>query len=161
VPVTSLSVRIHLHIDPAYAGRINRARLRRAIRLAIDCGGNHRGVELTVVVTDDAEVKRLNHTHRGVDAPTDVLSFGFADAGEPFPSSPALTAYLGDIVIAYPRAEEQAADYGHTADDELLLLAVHGALHLLGYDHEKLSARAQMWRVQKAVLARLGIPWQA
>ena len=161
VGISPNQVRIHLQIDPAYLRRIRRTRLREAILAALCCGSEERSVELTVVITGDAQVKELNRTYRGVDAPTDVLSFGFADAGQPFPFSSAPRDYLGDVVISYPRAEEQAVAYGHTANDELLLLAVHGALHLLGYDHEKLAEQEQMWRMQGAALTRLGIAWQA
>jgi probable rRNA maturation factor len=161
VGISPNQVRIHLRVDPAYVGRIRRTRLREAIRAALDCGCEERSVELTVVITADAHVKELNRTYRGVDAATDVLSFGLTDASQPFPSSSAARAYLGDVVISYPRAEKQAAAYGHTTDDELLLLAVHGALHLLGYDHEKPADQEQMWRMQGAALTRLGITWQA
>jgi probable rRNA maturation factor len=67
---------------------------------------------------------------------------------------------LGDIVISYPRAVEQAAEYGHSVLDELLILAVHGALHLLGHDHESAEDKEEMWCAQAEVLAELAIPWQ-
>lgn len=154
-------VTIHLQVDCAFVRRIRRTRLSQAVRAALDCGGEKRSVELTVVITDDIRVKELNRTFREVDAPTDVLSFGFADADQPFPSCFGANTYLGDIVISYPRAEEQAAAYGHTTDDELVLLAVHGALHMLGYDHKQPAEQEKMWRAQGAALARVGLAWQA
>ncbi|MCU0488418.1 MAG: rRNA maturation RNase YbeY [Anaerolineales bacterium] len=84
--------------------------------------------ELTVVLTDDAQVHELNRQYREVDAPTDVLSF---PAGETDPDSGNL--YLGDIVISIERAEAQARAEGHSLEDELRLLVVHGVLHLLGH----------------------------
>ena len=65
--------------------------------------------------------------------------------------------YWGDIVISYPRAAEQAARYGHSVEEELLTLVVHGTLHLLNYDHECIEDRERMWRLQDDVLERLGI----
>lgn len=111
--------------------------------------------ELTVVIVTDAEIADLNEQFRGVDAPTDVLSFP-ADAppirieGEPH--------YWGDIVIAYPYAAEQAQREGHTLMDSLRLLVVHGTLHLLGYDHDSAEQRAAMWAAQADSLRALGIP---
>jgi probable rRNA maturation factor len=73
--------------------------------------------------------------------------------------------YLGDVVISYPRAEAQAATAGHLVLDELRLLVVHGALHLLGYDHQDPSGKNKMWAVQAEVLESLGCtftqPWDS
>jgi probable rRNA maturation factor len=115
---------------------------------------------LTIVVTDDVHVRRLNRDYRGVDACTDVLAFG--DRPEPgaFVSAPEASVYIGDVVISYPRATEQAADYGHAVEEELSVLVVHGVLHLLGYDHETPEDRDEMWRLQGAALGRLGLCWQ-
>ena len=106
--------------------------------------------ELTVVLTDDAQVHELNRQFRDVDAPTDVLSF---PVGETDPDSGNL--YLGDIVISIERAEAQASAEGHTLEDELRLLVVHGALHLLGHDHADEEEKARMWAAQSEVLAQL------
>jgi probable rRNA maturation factor len=106
--------------------------------------------ELTVVLTDDAQVHELNRQYREVDAPTDVLSF---PAGETDPDSGNL--YLGDIVISIERAEAQARAEGHSLEDELRLLVVHGVLHLLGHDHADEEEKARMWAAQSEVLARL------
>jgi probable rRNA maturation factor len=90
--------------------------------------------ELSIAIVDLAEMTTLNETYRGKEGPTDVLSFecddlcAVSDADEPLA--------LGDVVIAPEVAESQAAEYGHTVEEELNLLLVHGVLHLLGYDHE-------------------------
>jgi probable rRNA maturation factor len=115
---------------------------------------------LTVVITDDVQVKELNRTYRGVDASTDVLAFSAADEEGTFVPSPETPAYFGDIVISYPRAVEQAAAYGHSAEEELSILVVHGVLHLLGYDHERMEDRVEMWSTQSTALATLSIHWQ-
>lgn len=106
--------------------------------------------ELTVVLTDDVQVHELNRQFRAVDAPTDVLSF---PAGETDPDSGNL--YLGDVVISIERAETQARAEGHSLEDELRLLVVHGVLHLLGHDHADEEEMARMWAAQSEVLAQL------
>lgn len=109
------------------------------------------GSSLTVAITNNDEVARLNQDYRGIDAPTDVLSF-------PMDGMPGDTPYLGDLVIAYPYASDQARRLGHALEDSLGLLVVHGTLHLLGYDHDTIERRAQMWAAQEGALVELGIP---
>jgi probable rRNA maturation factor len=127
---------------------------------------------LTVVVTSDIAVQTLNRTYRGIDAPTDVLSFAAHDADDesdeesgagrvhlvtPAELADELAAYLGDIVIALPYATRQAAHYGNSVDNELLLLTVHGVLHLLGYDHATPEEDDAMWNMQSAVLRTMTV----
>jgi probable rRNA maturation factor len=93
-----------------------------------------------------------------VDAPTDVLSFGDDGPATPFVGQPDAPRYLGDIAISYERVLAQAADYGHSVSRELAYLAVHGALHLLGYDHERGPDGAAAMRArEEAVMAALGL----
>lgn len=88
--------------------------------------------DLSVLLTDDSEIHQLNREYRGVDRPTDVLSFSQQE-GE-FPSiAPDL---LGDVVISLETAKKQAVEQGHSLEEELFILLAHGILHLLGYDHE-------------------------
>jgi probable rRNA maturation factor len=88
--------------------------------------------ELSLVLCSDPFIHRLNQQHRGVDAPTDVLSFPMRDEGDPNDEDPV----LGDVVISVHKAARQAAEHGHALEHELRVLLVHGFLHLLGYDHE-------------------------
>lgn len=89
--------------------------------------------ELSIAVVELVEMSELNSVHRGKTGPTDVLSFPCDDLCAVFgPDEPVI---LGDVVIAPEVAESQAAEYGHTVEEELNLLLVHGVLHLLGYDH--------------------------
>ena len=122
----------------------------------------HEGVtgqgELSVVITDDDEVHDLNRRFRGVDAPTDVLAFG--EAGEEgrdtaFVTAPDAPIMLGDVVIACPRAQEQAVEAGHPLAAEIQLLVVHGVLHLLGYDHAQPEEKTVMWARQDEILHTL------
>lgn len=91
------------------------------------------GTELTVLLTDDAEMQRLNHAFLGVDSPTDVLAF--PDEAEDFIIGMAQNPALGDIAIGMETATRQAAEHGHSLDAELAHLLVHAILHLRGYDH--------------------------
>ena len=89
-----------------------------------------------------------------MDRPTDVLSFPAAEGGE-FPAIP--DSFLGDIAISLPRAEAQAEEYGHSLLRELSFLAVHGTLHLLGYDHMTDEDRAEMFARQNEILEKMRI----
>jgi probable rRNA maturation factor len=113
------------------------------------------GSGLTLVITGDDAVHALNKQFRGVDAPTDVLSFPVDPP--PVPEAEDYR-YLGDIIIAYPRAAAQAQQAGHSVEGELLLLVVHGTLHLLGFDHDTDEARASMWEAQRAALSAINAP---
>jgi probable rRNA maturation factor len=108
--------------------------------------------DLTILLTDDAQLRDLNRGYLNVDAPTDVLSF---PASETDPETGA--RYLGDILISIPRAREQARAAGHPLEAELQLLTVHGVLHLLGHDHAGAEEKNLMWAAQAEVLARLGL----
>ncbi len=108
--------------------------------------------QLSIVVGNDALLKKLNRQYRGEDATTDVLSF---QAGEIDPD--ASGEYLGDVIISLPRAQAQATAEGHPLADELQLLVVHGVLHLLGYDHLTPNDKKRMQAAQDKILHGLGI----
>lgn len=108
--------------------------------------------DLTLVLTDDEQLRRLNRDFRHVDAPTDVLSFPASET-DPETGAP----YLGDILLSIPRAEAQARAAGHSLADEARLLVVHGALHLLGHDHAEAEEKAKMWKAQSEILNALGL----
>lgn len=113
--------------------------------------------EVSVSIVDDQTIHRLNREFRQVDRPTDVLSFPQWEpgeepsviAGEPIP--------LGDVVISFARAQEQAVNYGHSLEREMAFLAVHGFLHLLGYDHQNEEEEKRMFSRQEAILAQVGL----
>ena len=111
-----------------------------------------RSADLTIVLTDDAQLHELNRDYLGVDAPTDVLSFP-ADEEDPETG----VRYLGDILISIPRAKQQAEAAGHAIEAEVQLLVVHGTLHLLGHDHAKAREKARMWKAQAEVMSKLGL----
>lgn len=111
--------------------------------------------EVSILLVDDREIQRYNARYRGVDQPTDVLSFSMLE-GESLPSQE-IPQLLGDILISMPRAVSQAAEFGHSLERELGFLVVHGFLHLLGYDHDTPEAEQEMFARQERVLARLGL----
>jgi probable rRNA maturation factor len=141
---------IHIELNPALQGSLTTNLLERAARAVLD----HQAVDgdLSIVLTDDAQLQELNREYLGIDAPTDVLSF---PASETDPET--ARRYLGDILVSVPRAEEQARAAGHGLEAEVQLLAVHGTLHLLGYDHAEAEEKTRMWAVQAEVLERLGV----
>ena len=112
--------------------------------------------EVSVTLTDDAHIHELNKKFRGVDRPTDVLSFAFRESNEPEILT-AQTEILGDIIISLERAKFQAETYGHSYLREVIFLTVHGLLHLLGYDHIEEDERLEMEREQDFVMSKLGI----
>ena len=112
-------------------------------------------IELSIALVDLAEMTELNLQYRGKEEPTDVLSFGCDDPCAVLGPDEPVT--LGDVVIAPEVAEAQAAEYGHTVEEELNLLLVHGVLHLLGYDHEDDADAAVMQARERAVL----VAWAA
>jgi len=135
--------------------------LTKGIAKALEIGGGSPDAEVSLTLTDDREIQELNRTYRGIDRPTDVLSFALEEAGEDEPEFLVPEGYedhlLGDIVISVERAKAQAEEYGHSFMRELVYLAVHGALHLLGYDHEREDDRAIMRQKEEAVMESLGL----
>ncbi len=112
--------------------------------------------ELSVTLTDDEKIHALNKKYRGIDRPTDVLSFAFRESDEPEIIG-GETEMLGDIVISVERADSQAKDFGHSFLREIIFLEVHGLLHLLGYDHIEEADRIEMETEQDFVMAELKI----
>jgi probable rRNA maturation factor len=126
--------------------------LENAARAALEQQSVSLDSELSIVLSDDDQLRALNRDYLGIDAPTDVLSF---PASETDPETGA--RYLGDILISIPRAARQARAMGHDVQSEVQLLVVHGVLHLLGHDHARAEDKARMWAAQAEVLARLGL----
>jgi probable rRNA maturation factor len=164
---------IHILGKRAYLPKGRALLMRNAARAAlVQAQPLPQPVELSIRLTDDAELRALNREFRSVDAATDVLSFGgegFVDghadslsqwerAGTREKLRRIEPAYLGDIVISMDHCTAQAQAFGHSVDDELMLLIVHGTLHLLGYDHMNTKRRKLMWMAQDSAFAHLGRP---
>lgn len=113
---------------------------------------------VAVTVVDNEHIHMLNKEYRQVDRPTDVLSFPLWEPDEDWViAEEEETVPLGDIVISYPKAKEQAEEYGHSMERELGFLAVHGFLHLLGYDHETAEEEKEMFQRQEEILKQAGL----
>lgn len=108
--------------------------------------------EVSIVLTDDAHIRELNRQWRGLDKPTNVLSFPAAE-----PEAIGESAHLGDIVLAHETIAREAADDGKTVSDHLCHLVIHGILHLLGEDHLDDEEAEAMEAREIAALSRLGI----
>lgn len=162
-PIMLNPYEINWVIDDDYEAVVDPTAITAAIERTLTASGCARAT-LTVALTHDEAVQALNRDYRGIDAPTDVLSFPSHEAGEEEGTALALPAeladsvadYLGDVVIAVPYAQRQAAHYANSLLAELRLLAVHGVLHLLGHDHDTPDRQAAMWSIQTAVLGQSG-----
>ena len=137
-----------------------KADLRKVIETALRISRVHGPVEIDCVIADNATIHRLNKLYRGIDSPTDVLSFRLSDK-QPgtdsivFPASTGEPAHLGEILISYQRTVEQAPAHGNTVQQELNLLLVHGTLHLLGHDHEHAADARKMRALENKILKQL------
>jgi probable rRNA maturation factor len=127
---------------------------RRAIEaaLAVAPGAPQSPVELSLLLTDDAEVQELNRAWRGIDKPTNVLSFPGGRA-----LSPNGVHHLGDIALAFATVAREAEGEGKGIADHVAHLLVHGVLHLIGHDHEADQAAEEMEALEVEALARLGV----
>jgi len=129
--------------------------LTQAIKEAIRLSGGSEEAEVSLMLVDDQRIHALNQEYRGVDRPTDVLSFALQEDMEEEPDAVFEDEMLGDIVISAQRAREQAEEYGHSFEREIVYLAVHGTLHLLGYDHEEEQDKQEMRSKEEEVMSIL------
>ena len=110
--------------------------------------------EISVLICDGPVIHELNREYRDVDAPTDVLSFALNEGDDDVPEE---EMELGDIVINLDRAIEQAEEFGHSKERETAYLAVHGFLHILGYDHYEPEEKKAMRAAEEAILSACGL----
>jgi len=144
-PVLSLAqMAISIIIDREFRGALTPAWLRKTARAALNAEHAGRRAEVGLVVTGQAKIRELNKRYLDEDAPTDVLSFPMTQSPGSFVNPPDGAIQLGEVVISYPQAAEQAAERGHPVEKEVALLIVHGILHLLGYDHDIPSRKKKM-----------------
>ncbi|CAG9612738.1 Endoribonuclease YbeY [Bacillus rhizoplanae] len=117
------------------------------------------GAELSITFVNNERIQEINREYRDKDQPTDVISFAMEDMGEGEMEivGVEMPRMLGDIIISIPRTKEQAEEYGHSFERELGFLAVHGFLHLLGYDHMTEEEEKVMFGRQKEILDAFGL----
>lgn len=122
---------------------------------------------MSVTIVHNDEIQEINKEYRGKDYATDVISFAMNDVVEDDPlldlaiddldEDFSVTNELGDLFISIDKVKEQAADYGHTQKRELAFLAVHGFLHLNGYDHQTKEEEQEMFQLQETILKEFGV----
>jgi len=149
---------IGIHIEGKFQACIDRRWARKIAQDILKAEGVTSPYEMSLVFTDSETVQRLNRDYRGVDEPTDVLAFYMlpqqADKDSFFVYPPDGVTRLGEVIISYPQAAEQAKKQGHSVEKELALLIIHGILHLLGYDHEKPEEEKRMREREEELLGK-------
>jgi probable rRNA maturation factor len=144
-------------------------KLEQLLTIAGEAEGVDRG-EVALTFVDNEAIRELNRDYRGLDQPTDVLSFAMMEvtedelemvggaglSDEPAPERE-YADLLGDIIISVPKAIEQSEEYGHSLERELGFLFVHGFLHLIGYDHQEEAAERTMFDLQEQILLKAGL----
>lgn len=133
--------------------------LERLIRFAAKHEGVREEAEMSISFVDNKEIQQLNKDYRDIDEPTDVISFALEEKvdGELQIIGEEIPVTLGDIIISVEQAKKQAEEYGHSFIREISFLAVHGFLHLLGYDHMTEKEEKEMFSRQEEILAEFGI----
>jgi probable rRNA maturation factor len=130
---------------------------------ALDKAAKEHGVqtgEVVISLVDDPTIQQLNKEYRNIDRPTDVLSFAMSEEGDgemQITGTEGMPSMLGDIVISTSKALSQAEEYGHSVEREICFLAVHGFLHLLGYDHGTKEEEKEMFSLQEEYLTHIGL----
>jgi probable rRNA maturation factor len=109
-------------------------------------------VSLSLLICSDKEIQQFNYKYRHIDSPTDVLSFGLEEKIPDFNER-----YLGDIIVSYETANKQSSLMEHSVITEIKILAIHGLLHLIGYDHDTKAKKEKMWNKQIEILNFIGI----
>jgi probable rRNA maturation factor len=129
------------------------------LNYAAEIEGVPQGAEVSVSFVDNERIRVINRDYRGKDQPTDVISFALEEKGEGEIEiiGADVPPLLGDIIISIPKAKEQAEEYGHSFMRELGFLAVHGFLHLLGYDHQTEEDEKTMFSKQEEILNHFGL----
>lgn len=146
---------VQLRIDRKYRGLLEEEWLRSIVARTVESENVHGPVEVSLVIVGQYSMRRLNREYRGLDEPTDVLSFAQSESRDRrrrFTLPPDGVARLGDVVVSYPQAQRQAEERGGSVEQEVALLIVHGVLHLLGYDHTKAKDARVMQDKETALL---------
>lgn len=131
--------------------------IKKVIKASLDYEGIKDDAEVSFTLTDNNTIHMLNKKHRGIDRPTDVLSFPLIDFSEETVNDTNGTLYLGDIIISIEKALSQAKEYGHSIERELGFLTAHSMLHLLGYDHMTEDEEKVMFAKQEDILNKIGL----
>jgi len=148
---------IGIHVEEKFRGLVDEGLVKKIVRQVLKTEGVALPYEVSLVFTDSKIVKQLNRDFRGVDEPTDVLAFYMLPqkgVDSSFALPPDGVTRLGEVIISYPQAAEQAKEQGHPPERELALLIIHGILHLLDYDHEEPEEESEMREKERELLER-------
>jgi probable rRNA maturation factor len=146
---------VEVFFGEEFRGAVNGGWVKKMVRQVLKAEGVSSPYEVSLVFTDSETVRELNRDYRATDEPTDVLAFYVLpqrEADDSFILPPDGVTRLGEVIISYPQAVEQAKEQGHSIERELALLIVHGILHLLGYDHEELEEESKMRERERRLL---------
>ena len=152
-----MSEEIAIFVEEEFRGVMDESWVRRIAQTVLKAEGVVPPYEVSLVFTDSETMQQLNRDYRGVDEPTDVLAFYMLPqkgADSSFALPPDGVTRLGEVIISYPQAAEQAKEQGHSPERELALLVIHGILHLLGYDHEEPEEESKMREREIELLER-------
>ena len=154
--------RTSVQVFDVFRRRISNSWLTKTLESTLDLSDDRKSFAVSLVIADDETLQRLNLEYRGMDEPTDVLSFLLWDncdsttnISEEFVYPETNLNKYGEIVISYPRAIYQARQRKDTVKSEIRMLIVHGTLHLMGYDHHRFDNEIEMWSRQEELLATL------
>jgi probable rRNA maturation factor len=148
---------IGVHVEGIFRELVDCGWVKKIARQILKAEGVAPPYEVSLVFTDSETVRKLNRDYRGVDKPTDVLAFHMLPqkkANSSFALPPNGVTRLGEVIISYPQATEQAKEQGHSPERELALLITHGILHLLDYDHEDPEEESEMSEKERRLLER-------
>jgi len=154
----AMSEEIGISVEEEFRGLVEENWAKKIAQQVLKAEGIASPYEVSLVFTDSETVQKLNRDYRGVDEPTDVLAFYMLpqkEADSSFALPPDGVTRLGEVIISYPQAAEQAKEQGHSLEKELALLIIHGILHLLGYDHEKPEDESRMRAREKELLEEI------
>ena len=148
---------IGISVEEEFKGLVDRDWARKIAQQVLKAENVNPPYEVSIVFTNPQTVQELNRDYRDVDEPTDVIAFYMLPQKETesvFVLPPDGVTRLGEIIISYPQAAEQASEQGHSVDKELALLIIHGILHLLGYDHEQPEEEKRMRGREQELLGK-------
>lgn len=155
----AIEMKLSIQIDKEFRKHLDQEWLQRVVEQTLTIQDFDSEVELSLVITGEEMVRKLNQQYRGLDEPTDVLSFALLESkpgdGTLFITPPDGVLHLGEVVISYPQAARQAEENGQRVEHELALLIVHGILHLLGYEHDDPDREREMRALEEKVLPEI------
>ncbi len=156
------TMEIDILFDDGFESCLDESWLRKIIEAVLKMENTGDNVEVSLLITGQKRIHQLNRDYRGIDRPTDVLSFAMqeecpSEKGEDFSfvAPPDGIKHLGEVIISYPQAVIQAEERGHSVKKEVAVLIIHGILHLLGYDHIEDKEAEQMEAREKIILESL------